>query len=136
MSWKRWATGLGAMLAVGAVSGATALAAGNTLNVKAPSSVKLGDHYEITTSGHASGQANYIVGFETTVPCKSNYRAESKFLGYPTTAPLGGPVSGDFSKVVKFHAQTPGNIYWCAYLVNFKSVKTYAFAKAHFKEHH
>jgi hypothetical protein len=137
MLGKRFSRALAAAIVVLLGCATTAWAAGNSVHVNVPSSVKLGTHYQIKTFGHVAAPANDVVGFEATVACKSTYKAELKRLGYPQTAPLVlKNVSGSFSKTVKFHARTGGTIYWCAYVINGSTLKTYATAFDHFKEHH
>jgi hypothetical protein len=135
MSGKRCARGLAAVLAVTLVPAASAQAAGNSVAVHAPNSVKLGHRYKIRTSGYVVAPADYVVGFEATPRCRSTYRAELRRLNYPSRAPLVlKNVSGHFSKTVGFKAKTGGTVYWCAYVINGDTLKTYATAFAHFSE--
>lgn len=116
----------------------TALAAKNKLKVHGPKSVKLGHQYTVKVTGHASGKANDVVGWEVPgAKCKSSYDAEYNLLGRPTTAPIVHAVSGKFSLTSgAFTAGTAGKAYFCAYLINTTTTHTYKHAKAHWKEHH
>lgn len=137
MLGKRCSRALGAAIVVSLASVGTAWAAGNSLSVHTPNSVKLGAVYKIKTSGHAVAPANFVVGFSVKGhACKSTFLAEYHALGNPTTAPLAKHVSGEFSKSTKLQASAGGTVYWCAYLINYKSGKTYAHASGHYKEHH
>lgn len=134
---KRYGRALAAAIVVSLTCAATAWAAGNSLSVQTPSSVKLGAVYKNHTSGDAVAPANFVVGFSVKGhACKSTFLAEYAFLGNPSMAPLAQHVSGTFSKTTKLQAAAGGTVYWCAYLINYKSGKTYAKASGHYTEHH
>jgi len=115
---------------------ATALAAGSSLKVHAPKSVKLTKHYTVKVSGKASGHANFVVGWEVAGhKCKSNYAAEYHFLANPTSAPVSQSVTGPFSFTAGFTAAHTGKAYFCAYLINQTTTHTYKHAFKHWKEH-
>jgi hypothetical protein len=137
MLGKRWSRGLIGATVLTLVFAATAVAAGNSLHVQTPTSVKLGTVYKIKTFGHATSPANFVVGFSVKgAKCKSTFLQEYSFLGNPSTAPLAQHVRGSFSKTTKLKAAAGGTVYWCAYLINYKSGKTYAKAFGHYTEHH
>lgn len=121
-----------AAIAVVLVCAATALAASSKVKVHAPKSVKIGTTYSVTTTGRASGKANFLVGFENG-PCKKTYAAEYNTYG-TAAVPLSTPVKGKFSKKLMFSAGSAGRHYFCAYLINRKTTKTYAHAHAHWTE--
>ncbi len=136
MTLKRYARWLALCGLALLLFAAVALAASNKLHVSAPKSVKLGSSYTVTVSGNASGNANFVVGWErANVKCKKNYDKEYHFLGNPTSASISMPVSGHFSQGLTFTAQHKGKGYLCAYLINQTTTHTYKHATAHWKEH-
>jgi hypothetical protein len=113
----------------------TALAAKkSSLKVKAPTSVKVGTTYQVVTSGRAKGKANYVIGLAVRAPCKSNWTDEFSSVGRPSTVNLSRPVHRKFKKVRSIKAGSPGTVYWCAYLINKRTLKTYAHKSKHWTD--
>lgn len=107
---RLWRTPLtaGVLLAVFA---ATALAAGNTLYVHAPSGATAGQSYKIKLHGHARGTKRLIV-FLDYQGCRATPAGEHKRAnGYIWQ------VTGDYSEVGLGTSPHSGTNHVCAYLV-------------------
>ncbi len=136
MSKTRWTCGLAAATVTTLGFAATALATGNQLSVKGPIAAAQGVSYQITTSGYAShpagrkgrNPANFVVGWRTPTVCESDYKSELSALGPSATPDLSAAVKGSFTQPVTLTAGGGGTVYWCAYLINHTTMKTFKFA--------
>jgi hypothetical protein len=129
-------------VAVGTLGPAgSAQAAKRRLKLRAPSyAVKLSSRYTITIWGHGAGKANFVVGYThwaggLASSCKSTYAAEYATHRRPVIAALSRSVHGKFRFALTLDATSPGHDYFCVYLINRRTGKTYLRRGAHYEEH-
>lgn len=129
MSRKKRPLALVAALAVTLGVAGTALAAANSLAVKGPIAAAEGTSFPLKVRGYANqpagvaDPADEVVAWRTAVACKRGYAGEvTAAKGAPT---LKSAVSGMFHKSVTVVAGSGGTMYWCAYLINETTHKTF-----------
>ncbi len=106
---------------------AGAAASNSSIAVKGPSSIKTGRAYSFTVSGTAYTPGNFVSLRSATVPCASTYRAEYP-LSVSTNSSRYVKNSQRFSFTVRLQAARPVTSYLCAYVINSRTIKTYAHA--------
>ena len=128
---SRWLV-VGMLTALG-LAGPTVAAAGSgpSLRAQGPKSVNVGADYTLTATGRATSKANFLRSNQTHgQPCKGSYKAEKRVA---TNVGPAGFVRGKFSRSLTYaSAGGLGTWYFCAYLTNKKSKKTYARSTARF----
>jgi hypothetical protein len=108
----RRAGAIGVVISVIGLAG-TALATGNSVSVKPPSTVKANTLYSITISGHAKKKERLYL-FVDYLSCGANPNIEHFTHGAPGDYWY---VKGDFSKVSSgWHSGKTGQDHVCAYL--------------------
>jgi hypothetical protein len=105
-----------------------------TTSVHGPKTNTLGQKFNFTITGRASGPANYLYAWEQRIPgsgCASTYAAEkARTTSYQLEQVVASHVSGPYSLVAGFSAHHLGEHGICAYLINESSGTTYAHAGA------
>ena len=122
---------------VSLIGGATALASGSSIKVKAPrANVRVGRSFDVTVSGNALGKnAKRLRGFEggytngRAIKCKASYSQEVS--AYPSLTQQVYAVHGHFKQVYGYTATHAGSKAFCAYLTNKSGTATSAHASAH-----
>ena len=124
------------------ISGTIALATVNSMRISGPTSNKLGQDFNETITGNATGGANFVIAWEQyykNAGCASTYAAESTrtYQGsrYETTLWLDSSVSGHYTRVAEFGAAHAGVHGMCAYLINLNTGVTFAHAGVWWNNH-